>query len=91
MWIPVDPTTYQVTLSAMKVGKGGHTISNFGHTMVDSGTTYTFMGSKTYQALRSGIEDYCRKHKSCGAGKQGQNCWTLPGLYKGRQYIYIYI
>jgi len=40
-WIGVNPSSYSVTLSQMRVA-GGAVISNFRHAMVDSGTTYVY-------------------------------------------------
>jgi len=81
IWIPVNAASYSVSLSSMNVG-GGATFSNFGHTMVDSGTTYTYMGATPYFKLKKGIEDYCASHGNCGATKSGVACWTLPNLYE---------
>jgi hypothetical protein len=81
-WIGVNPSSYSVTLSQMRVA-GGAVISNFRHAMVDSGTTYTYMGRGPYRALKSGIEDYCRQHNSCRATKQGSNCWSIKGHLNG--------
>jgi len=65
-----------VRLSAMKVN--GKTIStSWGSTMIDSGTTYTYMRSSNYRSLKSAIESYCTEH-GCGGTKHG-NCWSLSG------------
>ncbi|CAJ1414245.1 unnamed protein product [Effrenium voratum] len=56
--IPLNPGGfYGVGLSAMKVN--GQTITSWGSTMIDSGTTYTYMRSSNYRALSSAIESYC--------------------------------
>jgi len=66
---------YSVHLTSMKVN--GVTVSTtWGSTMIDSGTTYTYMRSSNYRALRDTIENYCRGH-SCGGTKHGTKCWTL--------------
>eukprot|EP00927_Polykrikos_kofoidii_P021658 TRINITY_DN2042_c0_g1_i6.p1 TRINITY_DN2042_c0_g1~~TRINITY_DN2042_c0_g1_i6.p1 ORF type:complete len:519 (+),score=31.80 TRINITY_DN2042_c0_g1_i6:168-1724(+) len=67
-------SSYVVPLSSMVVN--GQTIRNFKRTMLDSGTTYTYMGRAAYDALRKGIENYCSSHKGCGATKRG-SCWTV--------------
>jgi len=65
---------YSVRLSAMKVD--GKTISTtWGSTMIDSGTTYTYMRSSNYRSLKTAIESYCTEH-GCGGTKHG-NCWKL--------------
>lgn len=75
-WIPLNPSSYAVTLSGMKV-PGQRQIGNFGHTMVDSGTTYTYMGSQRYKELRRQIESYCGSHGGCRARRSG-TCWNCP-------------
>ncbi|CAJ1404262.1 unnamed protein product, partial [Effrenium voratum] len=73
--IPLNPGGfYGVGLSAMKVN--GQTITSWGSTMIDSGTTYTYMRSSNYRALSSAIESYCSGGR-CGGTKHGRNCWTL--------------
>lgn len=67
---------YGVPLSAMSVG--GVAVSNrFGSTIVDSGTTYTYMGTEPYRALRSAIEQHCQLH-GCGGAELVGKCWDLP-------------
>eukprot|EP00440_Ansanella_granifera_P050411 gb/GFBE01054635.1/.p1 GENE.gb/GFBE01054635.1/~~gb/GFBE01054635.1/.p1 ORF type:complete len:676 (+),score=110.54 gb/GFBE01054635.1/:1-2028(+) len=67
---------YSVSLTGMKVN--GKTIAtSWGSTMIDSGTTYTYMKSSNYRALKSSIESYCSSHSQCGGTKHG-DCWTLP-------------
>jgi len=80
-WIPLDPDEYVVDVTAMQVA-GGSPFASFRDTKVDSGTTYTFMGSAQYKTLRSSIETYCQQHNGCGASLSGK-CWTVPGLYDG--------
>eukprot|EP00439_Symbiodinium_sp_Y106_P074689 s1751_g14.t1 len=67
---------YSVQLTAMKVN-GASISTTWGSTMIDSGTTYTYMRSSNYRALMSAIETYCRGHQ-CGGTKHGTKCWTLP-------------
>merc|ERR1719506_58046 len=61
----------------MKVGKTGRVFFNLGPTMGDSGTTFTYLGTKAYRNLKSGIESYCQQHSSCGARLQGKQCWNV--------------
>lgn len=80
-WIPVQPSSYGVSLTSMRVADGAP-FADFRHAVIDSGTTYTYMGRGPYKALRSGIENYCRQRQGCGAKQQG-SCWTVKGLYEG--------
>ncbi|CAK0837148.1 unnamed protein product [Prorocentrum cordatum] len=54
-----------------------------GRTIIDSGTTYTYLNHNVYMALRYAIEDYCARHEGCGAYQTGI-CWEVvdgtPGL-----------
>jgi len=72
---------YGVSLTQMKVG--GTTVNNFGSTMIDSGTTYTYMKSANYKSLANAIEKACGGG-TCGGTKHGRNCWKLangPGKF----------
>lgn len=77
-WTPVIAKgTYAVTLTSMSVagtplGPG----INFKHTIIDSGTTHVYMGSKPYRTLRGAIEKYCAAHDGCGAQRKG-TCFTV--------------
>lgn len=66
---------YGVSLTSMSVD--GHVVStSFGSTIIDSGTTYVYMGSAPYNALRGAIESYCAKNSRCGAERQ-KTCYTI--------------
>jgi len=72
---------YGVSLTSMSLG--GNLIGNrFGRTFIDSGTTYTYMASAPYRALKSAIENHCRSHNNCGATHSG-NCWSIPDAHAG--------
>lgn len=80
-YIPLaDFTKYKVVLTSMRVGDKG--IVNFRDTLIDSGTTYTYMAAQHYHALKEGIENYCKHHNECGA-KFYSNCYhAKDGLEK---------
>jgi hypothetical protein len=66
---------YIVPLAAMLVD--GLEVSNMlGTTFIDSGTTYTYMATSAYRALRDAIEKYCSRNGNCGARQTGK-CWSL--------------
>mmetsp|Transcript_45117 Transcript_45117/g.98049 ORF Transcript_45117/g.98049 Transcript_45117/m.98049 type:complete len:559 (+) Transcript_45117:59-1735(+) len=80
-WIPVQPGRYRVELNEMKLG--GESISTrFRSTVIDSGTTYTYMGTEPYNSLRRAIEGYCQKNSDCAAVQSG-TCWKIPDLEAG--------
>lgn len=100
IWVPMNPNSYDVPLKSMRVaGSRGHSVSGLGHsmTMVDSGSTYTYMATRAYRALKSNIEAHCKSHDNCG-GKQQGGCWTVPSgklnkfpvveMYFGKQKTY---
>jgi len=77
VWVALTPSSFQIPLESMKVvGSRGRTITGFGHAMVDSGTTYTYMSTRAYRALRKDIEAHC-KANDCGATNSG-TCWAVP-------------
>jgi len=76
-WIKMkDSGYYSVDLTGMQVN-GEPVLADFGSAIIDSGTTYTYMGTTAYSALRSDIVLYCQGHNGCGARENG-NCWKLP-------------
>merc|ERR1712151_843409 len=50
--------------------------------LLDSGTTYVYMPTSAYRALRMAIEQFCVRHGCGHASLQGE-CWDIPGLYNG--------
>mmetsp|Transcript_17213 Transcript_17213/g.37302 ORF Transcript_17213/g.37302 Transcript_17213/m.37302 type:complete len:534 (+) Transcript_17213:137-1738(+) len=66
---------YHVALTEMSVG-GKVVGTTFGTTMIDSGTTYTYMSQANYKSLRSLIESQCA-HGACGGTLTG-TCWDAP-------------
>ncbi|CAE7262577.1 APF1 [Symbiodinium natans] len=72
---------YSVAVSKMVVeGPGGSELSGgFGRTIVDSGTTYTYLPDGLYRQLKSSVQTYCKEHNGCGARGTGSTCWTVPG------------
>ena len=80
---------YERRLGTVTRQVGGVRISNFGSTMIDSGTTcglsflqltrwrYTYMKSSNYKKLVEGVTKSCGGNK-CGGSAHGRNCWKLP-------------
>ena len=52
---------------------------DFGKTIVDSGTTLTYIPKPMFQRLVLNIETFCGTHKSCNAEKDvtNKNCWRM--------------
>lgn len=69
--------TYRVTLSSMSVN-GVQLSTDYRSTMIDSGTTYTYMGSGPYRALSNAIKTHCRDHGNCG--RNTGSCWRLSKI-----------
>jgi len=74
-WTGLELSSYIVELSSMGIGRKTLS-SSYGRTVIDSGTTYTYMSTASYNALRKGIEDYCDQHAGCGASRSG-TCWNV--------------
>eukprot|EP00419_Tripos_fusus_P031863 CAMPEP_0172786208 /NCGR_PEP_ID=MMETSP1074-20121228/205832_1 /TAXON_ID=2916 /ORGANISM="Ceratium fusus, Strain PA161109" /LENGTH=367 /DNA_ID=CAMNT_0013623221 /DNA_START=219 /DNA_END=1322 /DNA_ORIENTATION=- len=83
VYFPLSMSTgyYGVPLSSMRVD-GREVHNKFGSTMIDSGTTYVYMATAAYIALKGAIEKYCRSHDNCGAIQRG-NCFEIPKLNDG--------
>lgn len=73
-YVPVNVQSgfYAVALDSMSVGSID-VRGPWGKTIVDSGTTYTYMATENYRRLRDGIESYCRE-RFCGTMQN--DCWT---------------
>jgi len=67
---------YNVHLTGMQVD-GKPVLASFGSAIIDSGTTYTYMGSMAYNALKGAIMTYCKGHNCCGGDCPQSTCWNL--------------
>lgn len=56
---------------------------DFGVTIVDSGTTYTYFPGPLFNSLISSLTSYCSKHDGCGAQREGSECWRLREASRG--------
>lgn len=74
-WVRLGPDAnrYHVYPSKILMGQDEVT-SNVGNCFVDSGTTFTWVGSGVFRAFRDALTKYCNDH-ACGM-KRG-NCWVL--------------
>jgi hypothetical protein len=80
-YLPMQLSSYYaISLETFKVGsqKIGGSKTAFGRTIVDSGTTYTYLPPKIYSALRNAITQACNGGK-CGS-PSGRNCWRTDSL-----------
>jgi len=57
------------------------TRKDFGPTIIDSGTTYTFFPPAVYNTLKQMIDNYCA-NKGCGAANDGECFHPYDGLEK---------
>eukprot|EP00435_Cladocopium_sp_Y103_P067295 s679_g29.t2 len=68
---------YGVGLTKMEVSD--MSITDWHQSMIDSGTTYTYMNSRNYRLLASGVEKACSgQSQPCGGKTHGSRCWKLP-------------
>jgi hypothetical protein len=80
-WTPLDlrDAYYGVFLLSAHVD-GQPLDTSWGDAFIDSGTTFTYMASDPYHALRNAIEDYCADHDDCGGAVQHGPCWEVPDV-----------
>eukprot|EP00913_Durusdinium_trenchii_P006905 g6495.t1 len=65
---------FNVYLQAVSIA--GSAAAGFGTTIIDSGTTWTYFGSRPYRAIRKGIEE----NLQFNCGIQRGNCWEASDL-----------
>ncbi|CAD7937107.1 unnamed protein product [Amoebophrya sp. A25] len=67
---------YVVSLSKTKVGGTLLPAANYGRTIVDSGTTYSYFPTAVFRSLRKQLYSQCQG--KCGT-RRGAECWSSPG------------
>mmetsp|Transcript_38513 Transcript_38513/g.83359 ORF Transcript_38513/g.83359 Transcript_38513/m.83359 type:complete len:481 (+) Transcript_38513:714-2156(+) len=77
-YVPLESSSgfYRVPLKSFALN-GVVLASELGRTMIDSGTTYTYMSNSAYNALKTAIEEHCKETEGCGK-VASQKCWNLP-------------
>jgi hypothetical protein len=58
-------------------------VEEFGVSIVDSGTTYTYLPDDIFTSLMSSLRDYCTEHNGCGADQESDRCWRLRDADEG--------
>ncbi|KFG60163.1 aspartyl protease ASP5 [Toxoplasma gondii RUB] len=78
----ISHSTYRVPLSGMEV-EGlvlGSGVDDFGNTMVDSGTTYSYFPPAVFSRWRSFLSRFCTPELFCERERDGRPCWRVsPG------------
>lgn len=79
LWVPMAVRSYYAVELAQVGLEGGDVVlrGGFGHTIVDSGTTYTYLPSALYRKLAADVSSFCRKHRDCGGRPEGTTCWRV--------------
>eukprot|EP00435_Cladocopium_sp_Y103_P050725 s440_g15.t1 len=76
-WTPMRPQRfYSVSLKKMSLEGSSSELTGFGHTFVDSGTTFTYLPDALFRRLRDLVQDHCQTR--CGQ-LTGSSCWQIPG------------
>lgn len=79
-WIPlVHSGYYSVTPIALELG-GVPLVSgreNFGTSLVDSGTTFTYFPTQVFNRLTASLIAACTSGSGCGAHRESNDCWRL--------------
>jgi len=70
---------------------------DFGVTVVDSGTTFTYLPLPIFQSIVAHLTHYCANHNGCGASQEpvagsglqgpGAHCWRLNNPNEGPKYF----
>jgi len=81
-WIPMTAQGYYyVKPDKLLLGDTplASTFQEFGDTIVDSGTTFTYLPTAVFNKLTTAIDAYCDKEPGCGASKSESepNCWYV--------------
>mmetsp|Transcript_8130 Transcript_8130/g.22067 ORF Transcript_8130/g.22067 Transcript_8130/m.22067 type:complete len:555 (-) Transcript_8130:128-1792(-) len=79
LWLPlVVRSYYAIQLSQVAIEGGGVVLDGgFGQTIVDSGTTYTYLPNSLYRKLDAEVRGYCSKNRDCGGRPLGGACWLM--------------
>jgi hypothetical protein len=83
-WVTMHASHYYyISPSGMSLGKSGSVgvvsgSTDFGVTIVDSGTTFTYFPEAVYDALSDSISQYCSEN-DCGGSQDGAECFYLEG------------
>jgi hypothetical protein len=78
-YMPMTDTSGQYVVSLRSMIIDGEEVAHtFGTSFIDSGTTYTYMATPAYRAMRGAIERYCSRNQMCDAYQAGK-CWTMTG------------
>jgi len=82
-WMPMRASKYYFafpdTLSFLTEDESDSFVmhGDFGVTIVDSGTTYTYFPRPLFNNVVSSLTRYCQEHDGCGATREGSECWRL--------------
>eukprot|EP00923_Selenidium_pygospionis_P054654 GHVN01095235.1.p1 GENE.GHVN01095235.1~~GHVN01095235.1.p1 ORF type:complete len:575 (-),score=65.09 GHVN01095235.1:281-1855(-) len=80
-WAQVrSKSSYTIEISEMTFNgrKLGGNKKEFGSTVVDSGTTYSYFPPHVFKRMAEEMEDVCSKDKRCHPHERGRPCWDLP-------------
>jgi len=91
-WTPMRAAHYYfvfpegLALAGLDGGQGtvvAMTNGEFGVTIIDSGTTYTYFPGPVFQTLVKDLTSYCDTHGGCAASREGNECWRLNDIMGG--------
>ena len=76
-WIPLNVRLYyELSLTSIRLGHF-EVRGPFGNIFIDTGTTFVYVNSIIYQAIRYQIEDYCEKNDGCGTSPPEGSCFEM--------------
>lgn len=89
VWVTMSASHYYfLTPVGMSLGHGDEaaiigSAADFGVSIVDSGTTYTYLPKDLFGKLMDSLESYCADHDDCAADKDNDECWRLRDADRG--------
>lgn len=81
-WTPLMHSRYYaVTLNSLSLDSAiiAGTFDEFGTSLVDSGTTFTYFPHAVYNRLAAALISACSTSPGCGAIREGGSCWRMTG------------
>lgn len=89
-WTPMRANKYYFLFpEELNLQNGGvethvaSSVSEFGVSIVDSGTTYTYFPTPLFNKLTGSLQEYCDANAGCGARPVDSDCWYLDKPEEG--------
>ncbi len=77
---------YKVKLSSYKIDSETKTVSTNYYTVIDSGTTLTYLPNALFKEMNNKVKEYCDKNSSCNSTIK-ENCFKPKGGFTKQDVI----